>query len=63
MASSAVFAWAWIPEVEEPRRIENGDRVPSKALENLGAGSNGIKANGIRFQGKGILYRGKNRQE
>jgi hypothetical protein len=59
MTSAAAFAWAWIPEVQEPRHIGEGYKMPSKTLEDLGSGNNGIKANGIGFQGKTSCSEGR----
>jgi hypothetical protein len=47
MATGAAFTWAWIPEVQDPRRIDEGCKIPSKTLEVLGAGNNGVKAKEI----------------
>jgi hypothetical protein len=47
MASGAAFAWAWIPEVQDPRRVGKGCKIPSKSLEALGTGNSGIKAKEI----------------
>jgi hypothetical protein len=63
MTSSATFTWVLIPEVQEPQRIGNGYKMPSKALEDLGTGNYSEKANGNGFRAKNILFRRKNRQE
>ncbi|OCK75629.1 MFS general substrate transporter [Lepidopterella palustris CBS 459.81] len=38
MASGALFAWAWIPDVQDMRREEDSLVLPSKSLEELAEG-------------------------
>jgi hypothetical protein len=47
MASSAAFAWAWIPEVRDPRRTAKGCKISSKTLEALDTENNGVKTKEI----------------
>lgn len=53
MAMGAVFTWAWIPEVQDPRgtdvQVRRGKKntfrdyeVPSKSLEELAVGRAGV---------------------
>ena len=64
MALGAVFAWAWIPELQNPRGSETDWRrqdfrsyeVPSKSLEELAVGRIGVtdekKAVGFRVRSR-----------
>lgn len=38
MGCGALFAWAWIPEVQNRRDEDGGFNLPSKTLEDLGKG-------------------------
>lgn len=38
MFLGALFAWAWLPEVQETQRLPNSYVLPSKSLEELAKG-------------------------
>lgn len=38
MAAGWLFAWAWLPALQNPRDVHSGLRLPSKTLEQLGEG-------------------------
>lgn len=41
MGIGAVFAWAWIPDVQNARDEDGGLVLPNKTLEDLGEGLRG----------------------
>jgi len=55
MALGAVFAWAWIPNVQNARDEDGGLVLPSKTLEVLGEGLR----HGSESSGAGLGFREK----
>ena len=49
MAFGAIFAWAWIPELQEAKRSE-GWALPSKTLEELALGRMGESGGEVGFR-------------
>jgi PHS family inorganic phosphate transporter-like MFS transporter len=55
MGLGAIFAWAWIPDVQNARDEDGGLVLPSKTLEELGEGlrdRSGSDGNSLGFRGK-----------
>lgn len=46
MASATLFAWAWIPDLQDSRRGEGGAEMQSKTLEELAEGKRRAEAEG-----------------
>lgn len=38
MAAGWLFAWAWLPALQNPRDVQSGLSLPNKTLEQLGEG-------------------------
>lgn len=55
MGLGAVFAWAWIPDVQNARDEDGGLVLPNKTLEELGEGLRG----GSETSGMSRGFRGK----
>jgi len=43
LALGSLPAWAWLPEIQKPRREETGLILPSKTLEELAEGMKGVR--------------------
>ncbi len=52
MALGAVFAWGWIPDLQNIRDLEGGFKLPSKTLELLGKGLCKTKGDGQGMRNK-----------
>lgn len=64
LALGALPAWAWLPEIQKPRREETGLILPSKTLEELAGGIKQAEENGeaIGFRKRFSQLRRKGRR-